>query len=257
MGKVYLVGAGPGDPDLITVKALKCIQEADIILYDRLVNERLLEIAKPNAHLIYCGKLPDCHIMKQETINHLLIKYSKQGKVVTRLKGGDPFVFGRGAEEAEGLAKSGIPFEIVPGLTSGIAAPAYAGIPVTRRGVSSSFAVVTGHGAKGNPAAANWKHLANSVDTLIIYMGVGNLPAICQTLISHGKEADTPVALIHWGTTNSQQTVTGTLHTITKVAETEKIKNPSMIVIGEVVRLREKLAWFQEWTPTDAELVLS
>ncbi|WP_174732481.1 uroporphyrinogen-III C-methyltransferase [Mesobacillus harenae] len=249
MRKVYLVGAGPGDPDLITVKALNCIKSADVILYDRLVNKSLLEEAKPDATLIYCGKLPNYHSMKQETINSLLVKYAKQGKTVTRLKGGDPFVFGRGAEEAEALAKNGIPFEIVPGITSGIAAPAYAGIPVTHRELGSSFAVVTGHGKKGSPDCANWQHLARSVDTLVIYMGVSNLKTICEKLVKNGKKCNTPVALIHWGTTAEQRTVIGTLSTIVEIGQKEKIENPSMIVIGEVVKLRKKIAWFKEGVP--------
>ncbi|WP_408009306.1 uroporphyrinogen-III C-methyltransferase [Pseudalkalibacillus sp. A8] len=246
MGKVYLVGAGPGDPDLITVKALKCIQEADIILYDRLVNKRLLDAAKSNATLVYCGKLPNYHLIEQETINHLLVKYAKHGKVVTRLKGGDPFVYGRGAEEAEALAMNGIPFEIVPGITAGIAAPAYAGIPVTHRDVGSSFAVVTGHRSKGKPDDKNWGNLVNGVDTLIIYMGVKNLPYICDSLLKHGKDPDTPIALIHWGTTSEQRTVTGTLRTIVGIVNAKKVENPSMIIVGEVVSLREKIAWFQD-----------
>ncbi|MFJ8247642.1 uroporphyrinogen-III C-methyltransferase [Peribacillus asahii] len=246
MGKVYLVGAGPGDPDLITIKALKCIREADIILYDRLVNKCLLEEAKPDATLIYCGKLPNNHTMKQEAINALLVQCGKQDKVITRLKGGDPFVFGRGAEEAEALVENGIPFEIVPGITSGIAAPAYAGIPVTHREYGNSFAVITGHGVKGKPADINWEGLAKGVDTLVVYMGVGNLSYICQSLLNNGKSADTPIALVHWGTKAEQRTVTGTLSTIVEVVKEKKIENPSMIIIGEVVKVREKIAWFKE-----------
>ncbi|WP_338451107.1 uroporphyrinogen-III C-methyltransferase [Niallia oryzisoli] len=256
MGKVYLVGAGPGDPDLITIKGLKCIQEADIILYDRLVNKGLLEHAKKEATLIYCGKLPKCHTLKQENINLLLVKLAKQGKVVARLKGGDPFVFGRGAEEAEVLAQNGIPFEIVPGITSGIAAPAYAGIPVTHRKMGSSFAVVTGHGEKGKPTNINWSSLAG-IDTLLVYMGIGHLADICDALILHGKEADTPVALVNRGTTANQKTVTGTLSTIVELASVEKIDNPSIIVIGEVVRLREQIAWFKELRAHESEMVFA
>jgi uroporphyrin-III C-methyltransferase len=241
MGNVYLVGAGPGDPELITIKALKSIQKADVILYDRLVNKELLDEAKPGADLIYCGKLPNYHTMKQETINYLLVKYAKQGKVVTRLKGGDPFVFGRGAEEAEALAKHGLSFEIVPGITAGIAAPAYAGIPITHRELGHSFAVVTGHCTKGKPKDIDWKSLAKGVDTLAIYMGVGNLPYICEQLLKNDKKANTPVAIIQEGTTKEQRTVTGTLRTIVTVAEETKIKNPAMIIVGEVVRFRDKL----------------
>lgn len=246
MGKVYLVGAGPGDVDLITVKGLRCIQEADVVLYDRLINKELLTYAKPGADLIYCGKLPKYHAMIQETINHFLVKYAKQGKVVTRLKGGDPFVFGRGAEEAEVLADERIDFEVVPGITAGIAAPAYAGIPVTHRDFSSSFAIVTGHMRSGKSDTIDWESLAKGIDTLAIYMGVGNLPYICEQLIKHGRSEHTPVALIHWGTTTSQQTITGTLSTIVEVVRTSEIENPSMIVVGEVVKLRDKIQWFEE-----------
>lgn len=246
MGKVYIVGAGPGDVDLITVKGLKCIQEADVILYDRLINKELLTYAKPGADLIYCGKLPNYHAMIQDTINHFLVKYAKQGKVVTRLKGGDPFVFGRGAEEAEVLANHKIQFEVVPGITSGIAAPAYAGIPVTHRELGSSFAIVTGHMRAGKDDSIHWESLAKGIDTLAIYMGVGNLPYICEQLTKHGRSANTPVALIHWGTTEAQHTITGTLSTIVEIAKASDIQNPSMIIVGEVVKLRDKIQWFEQ-----------
>ncbi|MEL3960260.1 uroporphyrinogen-III C-methyltransferase [Lysinibacillus endophyticus] len=245
MGIVYIVGAGPGDEELITVKGLKCIEQADVILYDRLVNKELLNYAKAGAEIISCGKLPNCHTMQQNTINLTLVKYAKQGKVVTRLKGGDPFIFGRGGEEAAACSDAGIPFEIVPGITSGIASPAYAGIPVTHRDYSSSFAVVTGHRKNGEPDNTNWAALAHGIDTLAIYMGMKNLNYICEQLIKNGKSEDTPVALIHYGTTNHQHTVTGTLATIYEIAKRKQIKNPSMIVIGEVVRLRDQLNWFE------------
>lgn len=245
MGKVYLVGAGPGDPDLITVKGLKAIKQADIILYDRLVNEELLNHASKKAELVFCGKSPNQHSLTQEKINHLLCTFAKQGKVVTRLKGGDPFIFGRGGEEAEVLAQHGITFEIVPGITSGSAAPAYAGIPLTHRDYSSSVAFVTGTTKKGEDLKRYWERLAE-IDTLCIYMGVKNLPAICKRLTQHGRAAHTPVALVHWGTTERQQTVTGTLATIVEKART--MKNPSMIIIGEVVRLRERIQWFEQIT---------
>jgi uroporphyrin-III C-methyltransferase len=204
----------------------------------------LLSYAKPGADLINCGKMPDYHLMKQETIHHFLIRYAKSGKIVTRLKGGDPFVFGRGGEEAEALVKHNIPFEIVPGVTSGIAAAAYAGIPVTHRDVSSSVAFVTGH-HKNDEEEAKWESLAKGIDTLAIYMGVGNLPYIRAQLLKYGKSEDTPVALIHWGTTAAQRTVTGTLATILDIVREEKIENPSMIIIGEVVLYREKIKWFE------------
>jgi uroporphyrin-III C-methyltransferase len=246
VGKVYLVGAGPGDPELITVKGLRCLKQADVILYDRLVNPILLENAKEGAQLVYCGKLPHYHTMKQETINHFLVKYAKKGYQVVRLKGGDPFVFGRGGEEAEECAKHNVPFEIVPGITAGIAASAYAGIPVTHRSLSKSFAFITGHQAGDACAEHQWAHLAKGVDTICVYMGVSHLPMITKHLIVNGKSPQTPIALIHWGTLSDQRIVVGTLENIEEVVEREQITNPSMIVIGEVVTLHKKLNWFQE-----------
>ncbi|MBO1510474.1 uroporphyrinogen-III C-methyltransferase [Metabacillus bambusae] len=246
MAKVYLVGAGPGDEDLLTIKALKCIQKADVILYDRLVNQEILKHAKKDCELIYCGKLPNYHTMKQETINHFLVKYANSGKVVTRLKGGDPFVFGRGGEEAEALAIHNIPFEIVPGITSGVAASAYAGIPVTHRDLSSCVAFVTGHRRAGANEETKWESLANGIDTLAIYMGVSNLPYIQEQLIKNGKDPNTPVAVIHWGTTDVQRTITGTLENIYDLVKQHMIKNPSMIIVGEVVSLRDKLNWYED-----------
>lgn len=245
MAKVYLVGAGPGDPDLITVKGLKAIKEADVIFYDRLVNIELLSYASPKAELIYCGKLPDSHTLQQETINHLLVKHAQKGKVVTRLKGGDPFVFGRGGEEAEALAAKGIEFEIVPGITSGIAAPAYAGIPITHRDYGSSYAIVTGHRKNGEADNIKWEALAKGIDTLAIYMGVKNLSYIQQQLLQHGKDADTPAALIQWGTLMRQKTIISTLRDVSDAALREGIENPCMIVVGEVVNLHHKINWFE------------
>ncbi|KHD86615.1 uroporphyrinogen-III C-methyltransferase [Heyndrickxia ginsengihumi] len=243
MRKVYLVGAGPGDPDLITVKGLKAIQQADVILYDRLVNAELLNYAKKDAELVYCGKRPGHHSFNQEAINHLLCKFANQGKIVTRLKGGDPFIFGRGGEEAEALAKKQIPFEIVPGITSGAAAPAYAGIPLTHRDYGSNVAFVAGVTKRDENLDEYWARFSK-VDTLCIYMGVKNLPIICEQLIKHGKDTSTPIALVHWGTTDKQQTVTGTLATICERASS--LENPSLIIVGEVVRLREQLQWFEK-----------
>jgi uroporphyrin-III C-methyltransferase len=246
MSKVFLVGAGPGDPDLITIKGLNCIKKADVILYDRLVNKELLSYAKENVELIFCGKLPNLHVLQQEAINHDLVKYAKKGKVVTRLKGGDPFVFGRGGEEAEYLAQHGIEFEIVPGITSGIAATAYAGIPITHRGLGSSFAFVTGHSKNFEEDRINWDALSRGVDTIAIYMGVTNLPFIQEKLLDCGKAPETPVGLIHWGTLPKQKTVVCTLGTIIDVMKQERIENPCMIVIGEVVKMREKISWFEK-----------
>lgn len=254
MGKVYLVGAGPGDPDLLTVKGLRCIQEADVIMYDRLVNKELLTYAKEGVELINCGKLPDYHLLQQETINRFLVKFANKGKVVTRLKGGDPFVFGRGGEEAEALADNGISFEIVPGITAGIAATAYAGIPVTHRDHASSFAIVTGHRKKGEDDNIKWEALAKGIDTLAIYMGVKNLPYIQGKLLEHGKSPETPVALIHWGTLESQKTAVSTLAKILDTAKEERISNPCMIVVGEVVNLRKKINWFE---PKQVEKLLA
>ncbi|RYM05433.1 uroporphyrinogen-III C-methyltransferase [Sporolactobacillus sp. THM7-7] len=246
MGKVYLVGAGPGDPELITVKGLRLIQSADVIFYDRLVNDALLDQAKSSAERIYCGKLPHSHPLKQEAINHMLVTYARKKRTVVRLKGGDPFIFGRGGEEAAFLAKEGIAFEIIPGITAGIAAPAYAGIPATHRQYASSVAFVTGHHKSGGKETVDWAKLATGVDTLAIYMGVAGLPHIAAELVRHGRHPSTPVALIEWGTTVGQRTVTTTLRDAAQEAERHEIKNPTMIVVGEVVRLREKLKWFEE-----------
>ena len=243
-GKVHIVGAGPGDPELITVKGLKAIENADVILYDRLVNEQLLEYASPHAKLFYCGKDPYRHAMPQEETNQLMVTLAQKGYTITRLKGGDPFVFGRGGEEAQILNAHRIPFDIIPGITSGIAAPAYAGIPVTHRDYSSSVAFVTAVTQEGVHKEKYWAHLAQGPETLCIYMGVKKLADICDLLMRHGKSAHTPVALVHLGTTDSQQTEVGTLSTI--VERSTHIKNPAMIIVGEVVRLREELSWFQE-----------
>lgn len=247
-GKVYLVGAGPGDPKLITLKGLECLQQADVVVYDRLANPALLEYAPAQAERIYCGKLPDNHTLKQEAINELLAEKAWAGNVVVRLKGGDPCVFGRVGEEAEHLARYGIPFEIVPGVTAGIAAPAYAGIPVTHREHGSSFAVVTGHLREDKPelATEKWRALATGVDTVAFYMGVANLPQICTQLIRHGRDPKTPVAIIAWGTLPQQVTLTGTLEDIVeRLAANSQITNPAIILVGDVVQLREKINWFE------------
>lgn len=250
-GFVYIVGAGPGNPKLLTLRALECIQLADVILYDRLVNPVILAHAKPNAELIYCGKEPGKHGLIQEEINEALVKYASENKQVVRLKGGDPFVFGRGAEEALFVTKHHIPFEIVPGISAGIAAPAYAGIPVTHRDFSSSFAIVTGHGReeKGQDYL-RWDALAQ-IDTLAFYMSVGNIAFITRQLIANGKSETTPVAVIEWGTTENQRTITGLLATISEQIMTEQIKNPAMILVGDVVSLHNPLAWFKEQVPND------
>ncbi len=242
-GKVYLVGAGPGDPGLMTQKGLRCLEQADVVIYDRLLDEQLLDSAPPEAERIYVGKASSEHTKEQAEINRLLIEKAKEGKRVVRLKGGDPYVLGRGAEEAEALAKKGIPFEIVPGITSAVAVPAYAGIPLTHRRLASSFAVITGHEAQGK-SSINWEKLATAVDTLIFLMGMKNLPQIVSRLIEHGRSPDTPVAVIKEGTRPSQKTVVGSLKDIVTKAKEHHLTPPAVIVVGEVVGLREKLRWF-------------
>lgn len=246
-GKVILVGAGPGDIGLITVKGLEAIQQAEVILYDRLANPKLLDFAPSDCELIYCGKLPDRHFLRQENINELLVAKALEGKRVVRLKGGDPGVFGRVGEEAESLAEAKIEFEMVPGISSGIAAPLYAGIPVTHRAHAESFAVVTAHDkSKDGKPLLNWEGLAQGVDTIAFYMGVGNLPFICENLIKFGKPAHTPVILIQWGTFGRQKTLEGTLADIVVKVQEAKFSNPSIILVGSVISLREKISWFEK-----------
>ena len=246
-GKVYLIGAGPGDVKLITIKAMEVIQSADVVVYDRLANPRLLSFAKEDAELIYVGKKSSQHTLTQDKINQLLVDKANEGKIVARLKGGDPFVFGRGGEEAEELLEDNIEFEIVPGITSAIAVPAYAGIPVTHRTATSSFKIITGHeDPTKDESQINWDILGKDESTLIFLMGVSNLGKITEKLIEKGKSKDTPIALIQWGTRPEQRTVTGTLETIVKIVEEEKISSPAIIIVGEVVKLREKLNWFEK-----------
>ncbi|MCQ6280520.1 uroporphyrinogen-III C-methyltransferase [Bacillus sp. EB600] len=246
-GKVFLVGAGPGDVGLITVKGIEAIKQAEVILYDRLANPKLLEAASANCELIYCGKLPDRHFLRQENINEFLVEKALEGKQVVRLKGGDPGVFGRVGEEAEALAEAQIPFEIVPGISSGIAAPLYAGIPVTHRKYAESFAVVTAHDKSqdGKPLL-HWEGLARGIDTIAFYMGVGNLPFICENLLKHGKPAETPVILIQWGTFGRQKVLEGTLSDIAMKVQEARFSNPSIILVGKVISLREKISWFEK-----------
>lgn len=246
-GKVYLVGAGPGDPGLITVKGLECVRKADVIVYDRLAGRGILSHASPDAELIYVGKGPDRHTMKQEEINRLLVERAMAGKAVTRLKGGDPFVFGRGGEEAEALCNAGLPFEVVPGITSAVAVPAYAGIPVTHRGFTSTFAVITGNEDPDKEGSdIDWEKISTGAGTLIFLMGMGNISSITARLVRHGRPPGTPAAVIRWGTTAGQRTVTGTLEDIAERAAREGFANPSVIVVGEVVGLRDRLNWFEK-----------
>jgi len=244
-GKVYLVGGGPGDPELMTCKGLECLAQADVIIYDRLLDERLLELAHAGAERIYVGKTAGHHARKQSEINQLLVTKAMDGKMVVRLKGGDPFVLGRGGEEAEALARSGIPFEVVPGITSAVAVPAYAGIPVTYRGLASSFAVITGHEDPGKDSSSiTWEKLATGVDTLVFLMGMQNLPEIVAKLIEYGRPLDTPVAVIKDGTRPEQETVVGSLKDIVTRVNENRLGPPAVIVVGEVVRLRQELRWF-------------
>lgn len=242
-GKVYITGAGPGDPKLITLRGLETVRQADALIYDRLVAEELVCEARPGAELLYAGKASGAHSMKQEAINELIADRAMKGMTVTRLKGGDPFVFGRGGEEAEYLAGLGIEFEIVPGISSCIAAPAYAGIPVTHRGLAASFAVITGHECAGKSGSCvDWAWAAGA-ETLIVLMGLQQLPVIVGRLLEHGKDAATPIALVQSGTSGKQRTVVGTLADITGRAETRQLASPVAIVIGPVVAMRDKLAW--------------
>jgi len=243
-GHVYLIGAGPGDPDLMTQKAMKALKKADVIVYDYLANNKILRDCKSDAEYIYVGKQANNHAMKQEDINALLAEKGKAGHVVARLKGGDPYVFGRGGEEAAVLRKEGVSFETIPGVTSAIAGPSYAGIPVTHRGVARSFHVMTGH-FKDDYAEWDWDALHRLDGTLIFLMGIGNIPRITQALIEAGKPADTPAAVIRWATYPIQHTVTGTLETLADEVEKAGIKPPGLIVVGPVVNFREVLSTFE------------
>ncbi|MBC2694064.1 MAG: uroporphyrinogen-III C-methyltransferase [Desulfobacteraceae bacterium] len=245
-GKVYLVGAGPGDPGLITIKGLECIKQADVLIYDYLASPVLLNYASKNAEIIYVGKKGGDHTLSQDKINSLIAEKADKGFIVTRLKGGDPFIFGRGAEEAEVLIEKGIPFEVVPGVTSAIAAPAYAGIPLTHRKFTSTLAFVTGHeDPTKEDSNIDWPALAKGIGTIVFLMGVKNLPKITSQLINYGKPSDTPVALVRWGTTPQQFSVTGTLENINERVKSIGLKPPAIIVVGNVVKLRKTMNWFE------------
>lgn len=244
-GMVYLVGAGPGDYRLITLKGRDCLAKADVVICDYLADKRLLAFAPADVEYIYVGKKAGNHAMRQEQISRLIADKAKEGKCVVRLKGGDPFVFGRGGEEAEVLRENGVPFEIVPGVTSAIAAPAYAGIPVTNRKVAVSFAVITGHEdpTKGK-SDVNWEKLATAVDTLVFLMGVGNLPHITEQLIKYGRSADTPAALVRWGTKAEQEVLVTTVGTAAEDVKKHGLKPPAVFIVGDVVNLRPTIQWF-------------
>ncbi|WP_027186392.1 uroporphyrinogen-III C-methyltransferase [Desulfovibrio inopinatus] len=247
MSKVYLLGAGPGDPGLLTIKAKEILEKADVVVYDYLANKAFLRYARPDAEIIYVGKKGGDHTLPQDQINQLLVEKVKAGKVVARLKGGDPYVFGRGAEEAEELLDAGAAFETVPGVTSAVAAPAYAGIPLTHRQYASSVSFITGHEDPTKPDSVhNWESLAKGTSTLVFFMGVKNLPDISQNLITAGMDPTTPAALVRWGTTCRQQTLVADIGSIADAAAAAGMKPPALLVVGHVVSLRDRLAWFEE-----------
>jgi uroporphyrinogen III methyltransferase/synthase len=245
LGKVYLVGAGPGDPGLLTIKARDLIAAAGCVVYDHLVNLEILRHAAPGAELIYAGKRRGKCAMRQETINALLVTKATEHGVVVRLKGGDPFIFGRGGEEALALVSAGVPWEVVPGVSAGAAVAAYAGIPITHRGLGSSVAFVTGHEDPAKTASSlDWGRLALGVDTLVIFMGVSGAPEIAERLMTYGRNGDTPTAVIRCGTYEHQECHVATLAELARLIESRGVTSPAVIVVGEVVRLREKLNWF-------------
>lgn len=242
-GEVYLVGGGPGDPDLLTFRALRLMQQADVVLYDRLVSPEVLELVRRDADRLYVGKARSNHALPQQEINQRLIDLALQGKRVLRLKGGDPFIFGRGGEEIDQLAEAGIPFQVVPGITAASGCASYAGIPLTHRDYAQSVRFITGHLKEGH-LELPWDQFANPAETLVFYMGLMGLSTICQQLQNHGRSPDTPIALVQQGTTHKQRVYTATLATIEGVIKDKQVKPPTLIIVGAVVSLRSKLAWF-------------
>ena len=243
-GEVYLVGAGPGDPDLLTVRALALLKRADVALYDNLISPEILDLLPPNVERIYVGKRRADHAMRQEAINDLLVEHALAGKRVLRLKGGDPFIFGRGGEEIDTLSAHGIRFQVVPGITAALGAAAYAGIPLTHRDHAHACVFVTGN-LKDGSVDLDWEALARPRQTIVVYMGLLSLPIICRELVAHGLASDTGAAVVQHGTTSTQRVVTGTLATLPARVAKAKLHAPTLIIVGNVVRLREKFDWFK------------
>lgn len=241
-GQVWLVGAGPGDPDLLTIKALRLIQQADVVIHDRLVSQPVMDLIPASTRRIYVGKARSDHAVPQEDINQLLVTEARAGHNVLRLKGGDPFIFGRGGEEIQELADAGIPFEVVPGITAASGCAAYAGIPLTHRDYAQSVRFITGH-LKNDGVNLHWPELMDPMQTLVFYMGLVGLKAICEQLIAHGRNPHTPVALIEKGTTPQQRVIIATLATINERVQAEKVSAPTLTIVGDVVQLHGKLKW--------------
>ncbi|CAB1368129.1 L516 [Denitratisoma oestradiolicum] len=244
-GTVYLIGAGPGDPELLTLRGARLLKDADVVVYDNLVAPPILDLARPDAERIYAGKRRGNHALPQDELNLLLVSLARTGRRVVRLKGGDPYIFGRGGEEAETLAQHGIPFEVVPGVTAAAGVASYAGIPLTHRNYSQACVFVTGHLRDGS-MNLDWKALARTRQTVVIYMGLQGLPVLCEQMMAHGLPPDWPAAIVQQGTTPHQRTVCGTLGTLPRLAQEAGLRAPTLIIVGEVVKLRDKLSWFEK-----------